>query len=56
VNPPCYTKNFNKEVEDDLISENQRLRMENKFLKKLKMKYCRYFVNIKDVMGVVESH
>ena len=28
-------KNLNKEVEEDLISENQRLRMENEYLKKL---------------------
>lgn len=27
---------FNKKVEEDLIAENQRLRMENEFLKKLK--------------------
>ena len=28
-------KNLNKEVEEDLITENQRLRMENEYLKKL---------------------
>ena len=28
-------KNSNKEVEEDLIDENQRLRMENEYLKKL---------------------
>ena len=28
-------KKLSKEVEEDLISENQRLRMENEYLKKL---------------------
>lgn len=28
-------KNLNKEVEEDLFAENQRLRMENEYLKKL---------------------
>ncbi len=29
------SKQLNKQVEEDLISENQRLRMENEYLKKL---------------------
>ncbi|MDD6796166.1 MAG: transposase, partial [Clostridiaceae bacterium] len=28
-------KNLNKEVKEDLIAENQRLRIENEYLKKL---------------------
>ncbi len=33
--PGMSTKKLNKQVEEDLIAENQRLRMENDYLKKL---------------------
>lgn len=35
MNSKPKKKNLNKEVEEDLIAENQRLRMENEYLKKL---------------------